>query len=281
MLIIERIETLSYKLLTDTTISFLKDGLHHRHLIWRLTKTKLSLQVKRSSLGVFWIFFTPLTTVAVWFVLHKTGLLHAGVEGVPYIIYLISGVTIFNLFSSTYDLVSRCVVENTNIMLDVTIPRSVFVYEKVISSLIRFLMLFVVTLIFMVASGFKFSATSLVTPVFLLPLLFFAVATGIVFSLLRVVLVDVAMLADKLIHLIIFITPVFYNRLENTVFLQKIVAHNPFTYLVCIPRDVLIYGSLPDVSTFAWCFLISTVLLLLAIHFFEKANLLVTEKLLV
>lgn len=263
------------------TAEFLKYGIDYRHLIWRKSRIKLHVQFKRSWLGSFWIFFTPISTVLVWLFLHGAGVVSAGNTGAPYVIYLLAGVTVFHLFSGVYDTVSKSITDNTNLILDVTIPPQIFILEKVVIGFLRFCMMLLVAVAVMFLFGYRFPVAALLTPLFLLPLFFTAVALGTIFSLLRVLLFDLSMLNERLVTLLIFITPVFYAKQKQFTLLARVVDYNPFTYLVCIPRDVMLFGTLPSWSMFALLLTVSFVFLIIALHIFDRSSRMVMEKLLV
>ena len=252
----------------------------YRRLIVELSWSNLFTRFRRSVLGILWSVVAPLTTVAIWYGMHRVGILAPGDTGIPYWIYLLTGVTIFNLFVSTYDAVSRCITDNSNLILDTTIPPSIYIVESLLSNSIRFMILFACVVLLIAINGYRYPLAALWLPLILAPLVFTAIGMGILFSLFRVVLLDITLAVDRLLPLVLYSLPVVYSSHSASPMLHRLACYNPLSYLVTMPRDVLLFGTLPSPTLFFTMLLFALCLLALAIHFFMRSHRLVVEKLL-
>ena len=74
-------------------IEFFKEQWHHRRLIWKLSIYNIKSQYANHYLGAFWNILQPLLQVMIYYVVFGLGLRgdKADVEGLPFIVYLITG----------------------------------------------------------------------------------------------------------------------------------------------------------------------------------------------
>ncbi len=49
-----------------------------------------------------------------------------------------------------------------------------------------------------------------------------------------------------------FVTPVIYSAKIDVPLLQTIIYYNPLTYLICGPRDLILYGNMNGLTTLRW-----------------------------
>ena len=252
----------------------------YRRLIVELSWSTLFTRYRRSSLGILWSVVAPLTTVAVWLGMHQAGIIAPGYTLAPYWIYLLTGVTIFNLFVSTYDAVSHSITSNAPLLLDTTIPPAIYIVESLLTNTIRFLILFGCAVVVIVASGYRLPLAAICLPLLLLPLVLVALAAGMLFALFRVVLLDLTLAVDRLLPLVLYLLPVVYTARTPSVALHRLIRYDPLSYLVAIPRDAMLYGTLPTLGLFIGILLASLLLMAAAIHFFMRSHILIVEKLL-
>lgn len=77
-----------------------------------------------------------------------------------------------------------------------------------------------------------------------------------------------------------YITPVVYSNDVNSSLLQKIIKHNPLTYLISVPRDLLI-GIKPAYMQGFWIStLIVTLFFIIVVQFYYFSVNKIVEKIL-
>ena len=77
-----------------------------------------------------------------------------------------------------------------------------------------------------------------------LPLFFLGAGIGLIGSMIAVVAVDLTKLANIVLGLLMWITPIIYTDSHQNDLLQTLIEWNPLTYLVCSARDIVLYGRL-------------------------------------
>lgn len=251
----------------------------YRFLLQRLVVTSLTVQFRKTFLGATWLFLNPLITVFAWVLLHGTGLFDPGATGVPYPAYVLLSTSIWSLFLGLYQLTSNMLVQNAQVLLQHHFPREVYILEKMAVAVFNFLVPFALSVIVLLAYGVGFSWHVVLFPVALIPLILFGSAIGILFALLKAVFNDLNNLFDKLILLVMYITPVVYTSQPASPLLQEILRWNPLTYLLGFPRDLLTLGHFTSPVSFLAVSGATLLLFLLSLRYFRYAQPKVMERL--
>ena len=93
------------------------------------------------------------------------------------------------------------------------------------------------------------------------------------------VLVDyVTKVVGTLFGLLMFVTPVIYSPNVSDQWLQEVIWHNPMTYLVAGPRDLLLSGSMEHARGYAVSAAMAIVMFLVSWRLFFIAEQKVVEK---
>ena len=102
----------------------------YRGLVRLLVSRDVVARYKRSLLGVWWTLLNPLLTMAVmWIVFSRIFRFAVGVSGVPYVIYLLSGVILLIFFQQGTEMASSSIVLNSHVLSKVYVPAELFSYS--------------------------------------------------------------------------------------------------------------------------------------------------------
>jgi lipopolysaccharide transport system permease protein len=250
----------------------------YKTLIKWLTRVGLTQQYKRSFLGVAWLFISPVFSVLLWVLLKTTGVLNPGDTKIPYVAYVFLSNAIWSFFISFYKSISETYTGRGAELLHNNFPHEIIIVEKMIIAIVNFAIPFFLSLIVLMFFNVSFSWSALLFPITILPLIFLGTGLGLIFSVLKIVAVDFTTLFDNSLEILKYITPVVFATTINNSLLQKIMRHNPLTYLINFPRSVLLNEGFPDLALYLTCSLFSFLFLLLAYRFFTKSSPVVFEK---
>ncbi len=218
----------------------LKDIYSYRYLLRKLTLTSLTIQFKKSFLGISWLVIQPLITIVAWVLLHGAGLFDPGDTGIPYPAYVLLSTSIWALFANLYALVSNALVMNSQLLMQHNFPREILLLERgavaVFNAFIPILLSLGVLLIY----GVSIRWTIVFFPLALLPLILFAFSIAVLFALVKAVANDLNNFFDKAIVLLMYVTPVVYASDPGSPLLRSIIRWNPLTYLLGFPRSLLL-----------------------------------------
>ena len=115
----------------------LKDVWRYRDLLWMFVKRDFVAQYKQTILGPLWHFIQPLFTTVVFLVVF-TNIAKIPTDGVHPVLFYMSGITIWNYFSSCLNATSNTFVANAGIFGKVYFPRLVIPLSVVASNIVKF-----------------------------------------------------------------------------------------------------------------------------------------------
>ena len=188
----------------------------YRHLYWPLM---LDLSVKKyrgMMLGIWWVVIRPIVpmTIAVF---TFTVVTSVETDGIPYIIFYLSGAMTWTLFQSTMNFGARTLMWTSGIVQKTYFPKLMIPLASLGVPVLEFLVVFVLFIVALVAVYFKtgFFYLRIDAAILLLPVMFFmatlmSLAIGMVLDVIALLLRDVLYTLTYVIQLFMFLTPVFY-----------------------------------------------------------------------
>jgi lipopolysaccharide transport system permease protein len=252
----------------------------YRFLIWQLVRTSILGSYKKSFIGMAWMFILPLMAVAVWVVLHSSGIVNPGdTSEVPYPVYVLLSTSIWGFFLELYRSVSQVLVGSGRLLIMKDFPGEVLVVSKLLEHLINFIVPLMINIIVLLAFGIQFKWPALLFLFSLLPLLLLGLSIGMVIAVFRVVAVDFATIVDEGMKLVMFLTPVVYTAKVGSGWLAEVVRWNPLTYLIGFSRDLLTKGEYYEMQRYFLCAAMSLVCFGIALAFFRTTAKRVLERL--
>ncbi len=219
-----------------------------RELIVRLFLRNLTARYKQALFGVLWALIVPVVAIGTFIFLSRVGVLTIGKTDVPYPLFALVGLSVYQLFSTGIVAACGALVEAGDMIAKVSFPREVLVIAAIAQAVFEF---FVKLVLIAAACAFYHylpPAGFLLLPLALLPLLFLTLGLGLVLSLVNAVFRDTAQALGMLLMFLMFLTPVLYPSTGAREFLFRL---NPLTALIEAPRDLFIYGTLRHPLDFA------------------------------
>lgn len=194
-------------------------------------------QYKQTVLGPLWHFLQPaLTTIIFLMVFNRIARIPT--DGIPPVLFYMSGITLWNYFSLCLTQTSNTFVTNAAIFGKVYFPRLIMPLSVVISNLIRFGVQFLLLFSTMIWFHFHGHPIHFTLNLFLIPVLLVAMAgmglgLGITISSVTTRYRDFSVLLTFGIQLFMYATPIVYpiSYLMNTPY-GAFVKFNPLTPVV-------------------------------------------------
>ncbi|MFN5333766.1 MAG: ABC transporter permease, partial [Bacteroidota bacterium] len=187
----------------------LRELWHYKDLIILFVRRDFVAQYKQTVLGPLWHLIQPVLTTAM-FLLLFTRIASIPTDGIPPVLFYLSGITIWNYFSTCLINTSNTFVANAGIFGKVYFPRLVIPLSVVLSNLIRFgiqVGLFVLVLTFYIIKGsvlLTFSWNLLFLPVLVLLMAGMGLGLGIIISSLTTKYRDFTVLIGFAVQLVMY-----------------------------------------------------------------------------
>ncbi len=220
--------------------------------LWRMfVKRDILTQYKQTVLGPLWFFINPALTTIMYMIVFG-GIAGISTDGLPQPLFYLSGICLWNYFSTCLLKTSSTFNDNQHIFGKVYFPRLIQPLSTITSCLYTFgiqLFLFILVYIYYVVQGVGIMPNLylLLMPVLVLMLAGLSLGFGIIISSLTTKYRDLTILFTFIVQLWMYATPVIYPLSVMSPGKQWIAALNPVTPIF----ETFKYATL-GAGTFSW-----------------------------
>jgi lipopolysaccharide transport system permease protein len=247
-----------------------------RELIWRLFSRDLSAKYRQSLLGYLWFLLLPFAAIGTFMYLNRVGIVNIDTVDVPYPLFALIGVTIWQLFSVGIVAGTNSIVSAGSMIIKINFPREALVFASMAQSLFEFILKVFLIGVFFIIFKFVPSTAIVFFPLAVLPIIILTTGLSLILSLVNGVLRDTANAVALLSMFLMFLTPVLYPlSLERAYFLRL----NPLVPLINAPRDLIIYGQIREPISFVVASLIAIIVFFVAWRIFHLVETKIPERL--
>jgi len=232
-----------------------KEIWRYRDMYKQFVERGFTTAYKQMILGPLWFIITPVLSVVVYVAVFG-GIANIPTDGTPPILFYLLGISVWSFFAGCLTSTSNSFVTNAGIFGKVYFPRIIMPLVAVSTQLLYFFIQ--LALFFVVYLYYLFTDSLFIMQwqvVFVLPLLILlalmAMGMGMAISSLTTKYRDIQMLFDKLVNLMVYVTPVIYPlSLVTNPKLHFAMSLNPVT-----PVMEAIKYSLLGAGSFSWLWL--------------------------
>ncbi len=235
----------------------LRDLALSRELAWRLFLRNISSRYRQTILGYAWAVVTPIATTSVFVFLQKAGYFTVGETQVPYAVFLLTGLILWQVFADAVHAPLRMVQQSFSILTKVNFPREALIIAGVGEVLFTFLIRLGLILVALFWFDVRIPWTAVWFPFGALLLVGLGVALGLLITPVAALYHDVGQALPFALYLWMFLTPVIYPA-PATPPGSTLVRLNPVSPILDTTRAWLLSGAPRDLSAF---FIISVVTL--------------------
>ncbi len=261
-----------------TTRHMWREVLISRELIWRLLRRNFSTKYRQAALGVVWAIFIPLVTVGVFIGMNRSGILNVQNIDIPYALYAIIGLTIWNVFTVGLNACTHVMIKAGPMIVKINFPKTALIFSASGQCIIEFF----IRLVLVACAFFYFRISPswdgvIIGIVFLIPIYLLMTGIGFIFSLFAGVLRDIVNVLHIALMGILLLTPIFYP-ITGDGMVARANVWNPFNYLVNVPRDFIIRGSTEFFNEFILTTIFSLIVFYIGWRLFYLAQSKVAER---
>lgn len=255
------------------TFSFedIKELWKYRELAYFFVWRDIKVKYKQTFVGISWAIFQPFVAMVVFSVFFGT-LAKMPSDGIPYPIFVYSGLLFWQFFSSALSETSNSLVGNAGIITKVYFPRLILPISGVVTKFVDF----GIASLILVGLMFYYNITPspiilLILPLLLLITFIAAMGGGLFLASINVKYRDVRYVLPYFIQMLLFVTPVIYPASIAGKW-SFLLALNPMTGVIKASRAAL-FGTEPINWELLGISLIAVlILLVIGIIFFKKTE---------
>jgi lipopolysaccharide transport system permease protein len=214
----------------------LKEIWNYRDLLILFVKRDIVSTYKQTILGPLWFIIQPILT-SFTFTIIFGNIANLSTDEKPKFLFYLAGTTCWNYFSDCLNNTSGTFINNASIFGKVYFPRLISPLSVVISSLLKFLIQFLLFCVVFIVLYFRGASLQPNILVLLIPYLIIlmgimGLSLGIIVSSFTTKYRDLRFLITFGIQLFMYITPIILPLSEFKGVLRKIVICNPMTSIV-------------------------------------------------
>jgi lipopolysaccharide transport system permease protein len=160
-------------------------------------------------------------------------------DGIPYSLFVLSGLVYWNYFSSSLSKISESIVGNEGIIKKVYFPRILLPISALLTSVVDFLIGIIILVIYAFIIGVPPTWNAFyVFPLAMIFTAFSAIGIGLIFASINVVYRDIRYAIPFVTQILIFLTPVIYPLSIVGSKNRNLMAINPMTTVINFVRSV-------------------------------------------
>ena len=224
-------------------IEDLKEIWQYKGLLYFLTWRDLKVRYKQTVIGVAWVLFQPIITMVVFNVFFGK-FLKTPSDGIPYPIFVYTGLLFWQFFSQSLGDVSSSLINNKNIITKIYFPRLILPISNIVTAFVDFLVASVVLAGLVIYYHYVPNLLGLLIIPLLIIITFLSImGLGLFFASVNVKYRDVKYVIPFFIQTLMFVTPVIYPASLLGKY-SKILALNPMTGVISMARAAIL-GTAP------------------------------------
>ena len=255
----------------------IKELIEYGELFYFFTWRDIKVKYKQTVLGFLWAILQPFITMIV-FTFFFGNLLQMPSSSLPYPVYVLSGLLLWNVFSSGVVNAGNSMISNSNIIKKIYFPRLIIPFSVILVSVFDFLMtlmiFFVVLIYFTIYKGMDIHWLNFlaVLPISLILACIATFGTGTLLAALNIKYRDFRYLIPFMIQTLLFVTPVIYPMsIVRSEYVKWILSVNPMFASIELLRGSMT-GIYTDFYLFFISFFTSLLLLFFGIIFFRSTE---------
>jgi ABC-type polysaccharide/polyol phosphate export permease len=239
----------------------------HRALLAALVWRDLTARYRGSILGYFWTLLNPLLLLGAYSLVFTRYTQAVDLDGYP--VFLLVGLLPWLWLSGSVALGANSVVGGANLITRVCFPPQVLPAVTVLSTLVNFLLALPVAILAGALVGLPPGPALALLPVVVALELVFLYAVALALASLTVRFRDVGLLAQSVLTIWFFLTPVTYPLAGVPEDYRALMLANPAMPLLVAFQDILFFRRAPDAGYLLLALAWTTGLLLVAVRIFD------------
>jgi lipopolysaccharide transport system permease protein len=210
-----------------------KELVSYKDLLFRLVRKEILMQHQQTLLGPIWVLLQPLLTVFT-FVLVFNKVLQIPTAGIPPLLYYLSGITLWNLFSEILLGTANTFTKNAHVFGKVYFPRIIVPLSAMLLNYFQFFIQFIFLIIALAYYYFTRQVNVTFFNLFLcVPVIIIVsgigLGAGLIFSVLTAKYRDLSAFLPIVVRLLMFLCPVFYSLSHVPQTVRWVVDLNPLS----------------------------------------------------
>lgn len=226
----------------NSTIKIVREQIKAFVLVQRLAMYQIRIENKNNYLGSLWEVLNPAIQIAIYWFVFGYGIGGGRlVDGVPFLPYLLVGISMWFFMNQGILEGTKSIVSKIHIVAKMNFPLSAIPSYVLTAKFYSHFILLGITIVIIAFYGYGPTWTFLQIPLMLISAYMFVFAFSLLFSTLAVLVQDIHMIVQALMRILFYLSPILWNpKVFLPEPLQIILKMNPIHYIADFYRAALI-----------------------------------------
>ena len=247
---------------TEISSNFVRQIIRRRHLIWNFVRRDLHSRYVGSMGGLVWSLVHPLVLLASYYFVFQIVLkVRIGTPGDNFAVFVFAAILPWLFMQDTLARSSTSVVDNASLLKKTVFPSEILPLAILGSNLITHILSLLLFAIVLALLGLG-AWTSILIPLYILPLMGLAVGLAWFVAALQVFVRDTSQVLAVGLVFWFWFTPIFYRLQDVPAALRPVIEWNPLTFVMEGYRSLLLEGVVPSAAGLAFLWFVGLLALL-------------------
>lgn len=222
-------------------VQFFRDVVSERKLILKLAINDCKARYASSTLGIFWAFLQPLTTIFIFWLVFQIGFKNNPVDGVPFVLWYIPAYLCFTCFNEALAQSTNSLLEYGYLVKKVNFKVSIIPVIKVVSA--SFIHLGFIIFIFLMCFIYREPITihSIQIIYYFMCMFVFLLGVSWLCAAANVFVRDTAGIVNIILQICFWACPIIWNSRQIDPVILGVLKINPLFFLCEGYRNCFVY----------------------------------------
>lgn len=212
-------------------------------LVWSLAKNDFKTRYAGSYLGIVWAFIQPIITVCVYWFVFTVGMGMGDMEGVPYSLWLLSGLVPWFYFSDGLTGGTNAMLEYSYLVKKVVFDIDILPFVKMLSATFIHSFFLLFTVILFIITGHPYNIHYLQLLYYSFCVFMLNLSLSYITCAVVIFFRDLSQIIGIILQIGVWLTPILWQLDMIKGGLKYIFYLNPIYYIVLGYRDSLIHRA--------------------------------------
>ena len=244
----------------------------YKELFYIFAWRDIKVRYKQTAIGVLWAILQPFFSMVI-FSIFFGGLGKIPSDGIPYPIFVFSGLLFWNYFATALNVSSNSLLGNEGIIKKIYFPRLLLPLSATTTPIVDFCIALMVMAGIMIFYHFAPSVVGiLLLPILVLLTLLCASGVGAFLAAINVRFRDVREALPFFVQMLFFVTPVIYPTTLVPARFQWLLGLNPMTGIIEAARAGFLHNKPINFQLLGLSAVIALGLFFIGIYYFRKTE---------
>jgi ABC-type polysaccharide/polyol phosphate export permease len=251
---------------------FVKEMIDKKDIISAIVVKNIKSRHSTSYLGIFWLYCQPIMYMGILYFVFTIGLRSGNLEGIPFIVYLTSGIIPWFYFTDCFGNSSNLIKKHGYLVKKVDFRLSILPVVSLIENAITHLVLVIFAILIVIVKGLPLTLFIFQILYYFFAMFMLLFGLTLLVSSINLFVSDIGNIVTIFIQFGFWFTPIFWDIKLIPYSYQWLLVSNPMYYIVSGYRDSIIFNipfwNRPLISLYFWS--VTIILCLLGAIVFRK-----------